>query len=76
MKGNFQGVKSIWKAHMDYYKNLNILKEKRKLVKKLVKPNSTIPFLNKSIVFEFYIKRKNLQQPDNRKELIKCEDTR
>ena len=58
IKGNIPGVKSVWKAHMDYYKNLDVLKEKRKLVKKLVKPNPMTPFLNKSIVFEFYIKRK------------------
>jgi GT2 family glycosyltransferase len=56
IKGNFSSFKSVWKAHIDYYKNLSDLKVKRKMVKKL----EVIPFpaliLNKSIVFEFYIK--------------------
>ena len=31
MKGSFASVKSVWKAHMDYYKALNELKKKREI---------------------------------------------
>jgi len=55
-KGNFAAVKSIWNAHIDYYRSLNTLKEKRKMVKLLVKDHSDKMILNKSIVFEFYVK--------------------
>jgi hypothetical protein len=49
-------VASVWKAHKDYYRALDKLREKRKAVKKLEinKANDTV--LNKSIVFEFYVK--------------------
>ena len=57
MKGSFKSVKAVWKAHMDYYKAINELREKRKAVKKLeINDNSQDSVLNKSIVFEFYIK--------------------
>lgn len=55
-KGNFAAVKSIWKAHIDYYRNISTLKEKRKMVKLLVKDHSDKMILNKSVVFEFYVK--------------------
>jgi GT2 family glycosyltransferase len=56
LSGSFGSFKSVWKAHMDYYRNLNHLKIQRKEVKLLeTEPNSTI-ILNKSIVFEFYVK--------------------
>jgi hypothetical protein len=55
-QGNFSSVASVWKAHKDYYRALDKLREKRKAVKKLEinKANDTV--LNKSIVFEFYVK--------------------
>jgi GT2 family glycosyltransferase len=56
MKGSFTSVKSVWKAHIDYYKALNELKQKRESVKKLEIDHSRALILNKSIVFEFYIK--------------------
>jgi GT2 family glycosyltransferase len=56
MKGSFVSVKSVWKAHMDYYKAINELKEKRKSVKKLEVNHAHAPILNKSLVFEFYVK--------------------
>jgi len=56
LKGRFGRVRSVWKAHMDYYKNINDLKEKRKMVKKLEVINSSARILNKSVVFEFYVK--------------------
>jgi GT2 family glycosyltransferase len=55
-KGKFKSIKSIFKAHMDYYKCDSILVDKREAVKKLEKKNINIPVLNKSIVFEFYVK--------------------
>lgn len=58
LKGRLSGVRSIWKAHMDYYKNLKSLKLKRKAVLELSKGNYSAPVLNKSIVFEFYAKGK------------------
>jgi GT2 family glycosyltransferase len=56
MQGSFSSFKAVWKAHMDYYKVLGQLKEKRKAVKKLEVNTDSEPILNKSIVFEFYIK--------------------
>ncbi len=55
-KGNFKAVRSIWKAHIDYYRNLGLLKEKRKQVKMECNEQSDKFILNKSIVFEFYLK--------------------
>jgi GT2 family glycosyltransferase len=56
MKGDLSSFKSVWRAHMDYYKNNHDLRVKREMVKKLKVINSSIPILNKSIVFEFYVK--------------------
>ena len=56
VKGSFISVKAVWKAHIDYYKQLNELKVKRENVKKLETPRYPKPVLNKSVVFEFYIK--------------------
>jgi GT2 family glycosyltransferase len=56
VKGKFGSVKSVWKAHLDYYKTVNELKEKRKMIKKLEIIQYPTLILNKSIVFEFYIK--------------------
>ncbi len=55
--GKFANVRSVWKAHMDYYKSIGTLKKKRESVNKLTKSESSIKVLNKSVVFEFYIKR-------------------
>jgi len=57
-KGSFRSVKAVWKAHLDYYKAADQLKVKRKSVKKLEIATAHAPVLNKSIVFEFYIKGK------------------
>ena len=56
LKGNFGSFRSVWKAHIDYYKNIKELKVKRKMVKKLEVTHSPAMILNKSIVFEFYVK--------------------
>jgi GT2 family glycosyltransferase len=55
-KSSFRSVKAVWKAHMDYYKAIDELKEKRKSVKKLEVTQNNVSLLNKSIAFEFYIK--------------------
>lgn len=56
LKGNFGSFMSVWKAHIDYYKNIRELKVKREMVKKLEVTHSPAMILNKSIVFEFYVK--------------------
>jgi GT2 family glycosyltransferase len=55
--GKFANIRSIWRAHMDYYKSISSLIKKREFVKTLSKEESSTGILNKSIVFEFYIKR-------------------
>jgi GT2 family glycosyltransferase len=55
-KGNFSCVKAILKAHIDFYKSLGDLKLKREIVKKMEIVHSPKLILNKSIVFEFYVK--------------------
>ena len=55
LKGNFRSFRSVWRAHMDYYKSNNNLKLKRSEAKGTGK--EIIPgILNKSIVFEFYVR--------------------
>lgn len=56
--GRFGNIKSIWNAHLDYYRNIGPLKEKREAVKRLSVSQTVKFILNKSIVFEFYIKGK------------------
>ncbi|HLN20038.1 MAG TPA: glycosyltransferase family 2 protein [Bacteroidales bacterium] len=53
LKGNIAGFRSVFKAHMDYYRNRGKLKAKRKIVQNYVNEYDP-PVLNKSIVFEFY----------------------
>jgi hypothetical protein len=55
-KGNFDSVRSVWKAHIDYYKSISELKVKRKMAKKSEVIQSPTTILNKSVVFEFYVK--------------------
>jgi hypothetical protein len=55
---NFNGIKSVLKAHLHFYRSLPALKRKRKLVerdKQFIKPEG---MLCKSIVFQYYIKNK------------------
>jgi GT2 family glycosyltransferase len=58
LSGNFAFVRAIWKAHIDYYKSISSLKVKREFVRKLTIYDISEGVLNKSIVFEFYLKRK------------------
>ena len=55
--GKFVHVRSVWKAHMDYYRHLASLKKQRESLKSLPKTEFSNIILNKSAVFEFYIKR-------------------
>jgi GT2 family glycosyltransferase len=55
-KGSFLSAWMVIKAHIDYYKNLEQLKIKRSDFEKQGETNLHAPVLNKSIVFEFYIK--------------------
>jgi hypothetical protein len=55
-EGSFRSALMVLKAHMDYYKNIEQLKTKRAEVLKLWGENLNGPVLNKSIVFEFYVK--------------------
>ena len=55
-RGQWGNFRSVWKAHMDYYKSTGELKLKRVEIKKMERGNYPSPVLNKSIVFEFYAK--------------------
>jgi GT2 family glycosyltransferase len=55
-KGSIRNFRAVWKAHMDFYKNLEELKGKREFVMNLGRSDNNAPILNKSIVFEFYAK--------------------
>jgi GT2 family glycosyltransferase len=56
LSGRFRAVREILRAHIDYYKSSGTLKAKRELVERTVPGNPARLTLNKSIVFEFYIK--------------------
>jgi GT2 family glycosyltransferase len=56
LQGSFRSAWAVWKAHRDYYKAINELREKRNIVKKIGMNHTQEPVLNKSIVFEFYVK--------------------
>ena len=56
IKGQFSSTAAVWKAHRDYYKHHEKLREKRKLIKITGEYKSTEMILNKFVVFEFYIK--------------------
>jgi GT2 family glycosyltransferase len=55
-KGSFRSALMVLKAHMDYYKNIEQLREKRSETMKLGENYFNAPVLNKSIVFEFYVR--------------------
>jgi len=56
VKGQFSSSYSVWKAHKDYHRNSDHLKEKRKAVKMLGVNEPSGLILNKCVVFEFYIR--------------------
>jgi GT2 family glycosyltransferase len=54
--GKPKSMRSVWLAHMDFYRNLKHLKTKREKIERPFPGNPGKYILNKSIVFEFYIK--------------------
>lgn len=56
IKGNWRNFMSVWNAHIDFYRNSDMLKETRKLTQSIRTNTEFLPILNKSIVFEFYAK--------------------
>jgi GT2 family glycosyltransferase len=56
LKGEFSHAKAVWKAHIDSYKSLPQLKEKRKILRTTGNNEPLELILNKSIVFEFFFK--------------------
>lgn len=59
VRGKSANAKAIFKAHISYYKNITTLKKKRasRISKKCGDKNDKL-ILNKSLVFEFYVKGK------------------
>jgi GT2 family glycosyltransferase len=57
VRGKILIFKSIWNAHMDFYKNKKNLRLKREEAEKTGIYNFNAPITGKSIIFEFYIKR-------------------
>ncbi|HUX95845.1 MAG TPA: glycosyltransferase family 2 protein [Bacteroidales bacterium] len=55
-KGDFVNFKSVWNAHIDYYRNKKELKMKRNSLKNIGSSDTNAGILNKSIVFEFYVR--------------------
>jgi hypothetical protein len=56
LKGDFVNFKSVLNSHIDYYRNKKEFKLKRKAVRQLEVVSTHGRVLNKSIVFEFYIR--------------------
>jgi GT2 family glycosyltransferase len=56
LQGNFRSVGAVWQAHVDYYKSIDKLKKKRSDIKRYEISRFDTLILNKSVVFEFYIK--------------------
>jgi GT2 family glycosyltransferase len=54
LKGSWKNFRAVWKAHVDYYRSSEMLKEKRKHTQSIKSSGENLPILNKSIVFEFY----------------------
>jgi hypothetical protein len=54
--GRFSYFGAVMKAHFSYYKSIGKLRRKREALKKPGESNTTGLILNKSIIFEFYIK--------------------
>jgi len=55
-RGDFLSFRSVLKAHLDYYRNRKDLRKKRKAVKQLERNQTNPGIVNKSIVFEFYLR--------------------
>jgi GT2 family glycosyltransferase len=58
LTGNWKNYYAVLKAHIDYYRNMKSLRQKREEVKTITCKKTIPTILNKSIVFEFYIRGK------------------
>ena len=58
VKFQFRSAFAVLKAHIDYHKSKDDLKRKREEIKKIGSARVTHLIINKSIVYEFYIKRR------------------
>jgi hypothetical protein len=56
-KGQLRSVRSVYKAHIDFYKSIHQLKEKRAMIEEQLGNKPVDLVLNKCIVFELYIKK-------------------
>jgi len=56
LKGDLINVRSVWNAHRDVRRNKGALREKREITKATGNKEAEGLILNKSIIFEFYIK--------------------
>jgi len=56
LTGRFRYFSAVAKAHVNYYKSLPELRQKRENVQKLGNDKKAGLILNKSIIYEFYIK--------------------
>jgi GT2 family glycosyltransferase len=56
LQGNFRSAGAVWQAHIDYYKAIDNLRRKRSDIKRSQVTSFDKLILNKSVVFEFYIK--------------------
>ena len=57
VKGQIRSFTAVWKAHISFYRQFEVIKTKRDTLKKLYGDRQAGLILNKSVVFEFYIKR-------------------
>lgn len=55
-KGQFKSFAAVWRAHMDYYRKMSILRDKRSHVSRPAGIDFSNIILNKTIVTEFYLK--------------------
>jgi GT2 family glycosyltransferase len=55
-KLDLRSIRSVWNAHIGFYKNIIDLRLKRKKVKEIEVSHTIKNILNKSVVFEFYVK--------------------
>lgn len=60
LKFDFKNCKAVWKAHIEFYKSLPQLREKRKLLAKLLVTIQHPQIYNKSILVDYFIKRKKV----------------
>ncbi len=56
LRGDTKSFRAVWKAHMDAHRSKDLLKEKREIIKASGNNDFAGLILNKSIVFEFYIR--------------------